>query len=257
MKVITRTGFLVGLPAVLIAAWWVSTLLSPSFFVPSPGELAVTFVETWFGPRFFADVLPSVGRLLTGLSIAIVVGVLLGTAIGLSRTLRDLTEPMLEFLRATPPPVLIPVLMLVFGINDQMRVIVIVLGSVWPILLNTIEGVRSIDTVLRDTSAVYRLTPFTRLARLILPGASPQIMTGIRQALSIALILMVISEMFASSSGLGFTIVQFQRTFAIPEMWSGIAVLGLLGLGLSFVFRFVERRLLSWYHGMKEVNRAR
>ena len=77
-------------------------------------------------------------------------------------------------------------------------------------------------------------------------------MAGVRQSLSIGLILMVISEMFASSSGLGFTIVQFQRTFAIPEMWSGIVVLGLIGVALSFIFQCVERRVLRWYHGLKE-----
>ena len=81
-------------------------------------------------------------------------------------------------------------------------------------------------------------------------------MAGVRQALSIGLILMVISEMFASSSGLGFTIVQFQRSFAVPEMWSGIVVLGLIGVALSFIFQWVQRRVLRWYHGLKEVENA-
>ena len=95
-----------------------------------------------------------------------------------------------------------------------------------------------------------------RIRYLVLPGAGPQIMVGVRQALSLGLILMVISEMFASSSGLGFSIIKFQRSFAIPEMWSGIALLGLIGVGLSFLFQFVERRVLRWYHGQKEVEHA-
>jgi len=86
-------------------------------------------------------------------------------------------------------------------------------------------------------------------------GASPQIAAGLRQALSIAIILMVISEMFAASNGLGFAIVQFQRSFAIPEMWSGIILLGLLGFALSVLFRLVERRALGWYHGLREAQR--
>ena len=89
----------------------------------------------------------------------------------------------------------------------------------------------------------------------MLPAASPQIVTGMRQALSIGIILMVISEMFAASSGLGFTIVQFQRGFAIPEMWSGILLLGLLGVVLSFGFRLAENRVLSWYHGLRRAQR--
>jgi ABC-type nitrate/sulfonate/bicarbonate transport system permease component len=90
----------------------------------------------------------------------------------------------------------------------------------------------------------------------VLRSASPQIVTGMRQALAIGIILMVISEMFAASSGLGFTIIQFQRGFAIPEMWSGILLLGLLGVALSLAFRVVERRALSWYHGLREAQRG-
>jgi ABC-type nitrate/sulfonate/bicarbonate transport system permease component len=108
------------------------------------------------------------------------------------------------------------------------------------------------------------LTPPTRTASrgwarvryLVLPSAGPQIIAGIRQCLSIGLILMVISEMFASSSGLGFTIVQFQRSFAVPEMWSGIVILGLIGVAMSFIFQFTERRILRWYHGLREVENA-
>jgi len=82
-------------------------------------------------------------------------------------------------------------------------------------------------------------------------------MTGVRQSLSIGLILMVISEMFASSSGLGFTIVEFQRSFAVPEMWSGIVLLGLIGVLMSVIFHVCERRVLRWYHGQREVQRGR
>ena len=92
---------------------------------------------------------------------------------------------------------------------------------------------------------------------MVLPAAAPQIFTGVRQSLSVGLILMVISEMFASSSGLGFTIVTFQRTFAVPEMWSGVLLLGLLGLLVSVGFQVVERRVLHWYHGQREVQHGR
>ncbi len=151
---------------------------------------------------------------------------------------------------------LIPVLMLLIGVGAPMQVAVIVSGCIWPILLNTIEGVRAIDPVQSETSRSYGLSGFNRVRYQLLPAAAPTIMAGVRQSLSIGLILMVISEMFATSSGLGFTIVQFQRSFAISEMWSGIVVLGLIGVTLSFIFRFVEQRLLRWYHGLKEVENA-
>jgi ABC-type nitrate/sulfonate/bicarbonate transport system permease component len=111
--------------------------------------------------------------------------------------------------------------MLFAGIGDTMKVLVIVSGCMWPILINTAEGVRAVDEVLSDTCRSYRITEPSRLRHLVLRSASPQIVTGMRQSLSIAIILMVISEMFAASNGIGFTIVQFQRSFAIPEMWSG------------------------------------
>ena len=256
MRLLTRLGYLLGLPLLLVVIWYLLTVSSDSFFVVDPVTLAHTFVDTWFGGRFGDDVVPSLARLGVGLVLAIALGIGLGLLIGSSRWLRALTEPVLEFLRAIPPPVLVPVLMVLVGINNEMKVLVIVSGAIWPVLLNTVEGVRSVDEVLLDTGRVYRINGWLRVTRLVLPAAAPQMMAGIRQALSIGLILMVISEMFASSSGLGFTIVQFQRAFAVPEMWSGVVVLGLIGLVLAFIFQIVERRVLRWYHGLREVDHA-
>jgi ABC-type nitrate/sulfonate/bicarbonate transport system permease component len=257
MTLLRRTAYFVGLPLLCLLLWWAVTRGERMFFVPTPEVLLDRFVAVWFGERFFADILPSLGRLFSGLLTAIVLGVGAGLLIGSVRTLRHLTEPVLEFFRAIPPPVLIPVLALVIGINDQMRVAVIVAGCVWPILLNTIEGVRAVDPVLRENARVYGLSGWRQVVFLVLPGAGPAIAAGIRQALSIGLILMVISEMFYATNGLGFSIVQFQRSFAVPEMWSGILVLGLVGLGLSLLFRAIERRALRWYHGVKQVEHAR
>ncbi|WP_223173725.1 ABC transporter permease subunit [Georgenia yuyongxinii] len=245
-----------GLPVILLGIWWVASAGSESFFFPPLSEILATFPATWFEGRITAEVLPSLYRLVAGYLIALVVGVAAGTAIGLSPRLRALTEPTLEFFRAIPPPVMIPIIMLFLGIFTSMKIFVIATGALWPILLNTIEGVRGIDDVLRDTSRVYRLRPATRLRTLVLRGASPQIVTGARQALSIAIILMVISEMFAASNGLGFTIVQFQRSFAIPEMWTGIILLGLLGFLLSLIFRALERPVLAWYTGLRQSQRG-
>ncbi|NRQ32235.1 ABC transporter permease [Nonomuraea sp. NN258] len=236
-----------GLPVLLVLLWWLVGGLS--FYLPGPDRVARAFAGTWFSRRLLDDVLPSLLRLLAGYAVAGLVGVGLGVPIGLSPRLRATLEPVLEFFRAIPPPVLVPLIMLLAGIDTPMKVLVIVSGCVWPILLNTVEGVRALDEVLSDTCRMYGVRGASRLRRFVLRGASPQIMAGLRQALSIGIILMVISEMFASSSGLGFTIVLFQRQFEIAEMWSGILLLGLLGLGLSLLFRRVERRVLSWYHG--------
>jgi ABC-type nitrate/sulfonate/bicarbonate transport system permease component len=255
MTVIRRALMLVALPVVLVVAWWWVSLGSTDFFRPPPRRIVDAFAQTWFGSRITEDVLPSLGRLALGYAAALVIGVAVGVAIGQSTRLRAVLEPVLEFLRAIPPPVLVPVIMLFAGIGDLMKVLVIVSGCVWPILLNTVEGVRGIDEVLKDTCRGYRITGLERLRHLTLRAASPQIVTGARQALSIGIILMVISEMFAASSGLGFTIVQFQRGFQIPEMWSGVLLLGIIGVALALLFRLVERRVLHWYHGIRAAQR--
>ncbi|HET6665795.1 MAG TPA: ABC transporter permease [Intrasporangium sp.] len=256
MGFLKKVVLALGVPVVLVAVWWTVTSGSTSFFWPPLRDILGTMKETWFPDRLAQDVVPSLLRLGTGYLLAVVLGIGLGVAIGLNRSLRAFLEPVLEFFRSIPPPVLVPILILFAGIGNGMKVLVIVSGCIWPVLLNTVEGVRGLDEVLRDTSTVYRLTRLGRLRHLVLPGAGPQIFAGARQALSIGIILMVISEMFAASNGIGFTIVQFQRTFAIPQMWSGIILLGLIGVLLAFVFRAVEARALRWYIGLRATQRG-
>jgi ABC-type nitrate/sulfonate/bicarbonate transport system permease component len=250
-----RIVVMLALPVVLVAAWWFVSAGSTDFYRPPLETILKAFADTWFGERITHDVLPSIGRLLVGYLAALVLGVAVGVAIGRSRRLRAATEPVLEFLRAIPPPVLVPILILFAGIGDVMKVLVIISGCIWPILLNTVEGVRGVDEVLADTCRTYHIGGWRKLSHLTLRAASPQIVTGARQALSIGVILMVISEMFAAQSGLGFTVIQFQRGFQIPEMWSGVLLLGLLGVALSLAFRLVERWVLGWYHGLRAADR--
>ncbi|BCL26383.1 nitrate ABC transporter permease [Streptomyces aurantiacus] len=250
-----RLLLVVALPAVLVAAWWFASESSTDVYWPPLRTILTTFPDVWTGERLRQDVLPSMARLTAGYGCAAVAGVALGTVIGSYRRVRAVCEPVLEFLRAVPPPVLVPVIMLFAGIGDTMKIAVIASGCVWPILLNTVEGVRAVDSVMSETARSYGVTGVARLRHVVLRSASPQIFAGLRQALSIGLILMVISEMFAASNGLGFTIVQFQRGFAIPDMWTGILLLGLLGFVLSVLFRLVERRALGWYHGLRDASR--
>lgn len=243
-----------GLPALLFALWWLVSAGSKSFYLPPLRAILAGFGSTWSG-RWTIDVLPSIGRLLAGYAGAVILGVALGVPLGGRPRLRAALEPALELFRAIPPPALVPVFMILFGIGTPMKLLVIVSGAVWPVLLNTIEGVRAVDEVLSDTCRSYGITGRARLRVLVLRGASPQIVTGMRQALSIAIILMVISEMFASSSGLGHAIVDFQRAFSIPQMWSGILLLGAIGVVLSLGFGVFEARALRWYHGQRGAHR--
>lgn len=254
--ILQRISFTLGLPAVLFGLWWAISAESTNFYFPPLSEIVARLIEQWLGPRLAADVLPSLSRLTAGYLIAAVAGIALGVLVGTYQTLRDLLEPVLEFFRAIPPPVVVPILMLLFGIENTMKIVVIGFGCMWPILLNTTEGVRAVDNVLSDTARSYRIGGVARLRHLILPAASPQIAAGLRQGLSIAIILMVISELFAATDGLGFAIVQSQRNFAIADMWAGMLMLGLLGFLLSLLFRIVEIRWLAWYYGLRRAQRA-
>lgn len=251
-----RILYTVALPIVLLAVWWFTSASSTSTFFPPLSEIFAAFPEVWFEGRFISDVLPSLGRLVLGFAIGVVVGIVLGVAIGSWSWLRAFLDPVLEFLRAVPPPVLVPVFMLFFRPSAELQVFIITFGCVWPVLLNTIEGVRGVDEVQRDTAACYRFNPWRRFFTVTLRAASPQIFAGARQSLSIAIILMVISELFVSTNGLGYVVVQFQRTFQLVNMWTGIILLGVIGVVLSLIFRFIETRALAWYTGLRRSERG-
>jgi len=220
-----------------------------SFFFPPLIDILRTFGRTWLAAGFGSDALPSLERMSLGYAVAVLAGVGGGLLIGSQRLVRQLATPLVEFLRAVPPPLLIPLAILFLGIGPQMKVVVIAGGCLWPILLNTVDGVRGLDPILLETTSVYGVRPLDRLRGVVLPAASPRIFAGLRTALSLALILMVISEMEASTNGIGFFILQSQRSFAIPEMWSGILLLGLLGYHFNAAFALAERRALRWHRG--------
>ncbi|MPZ28448.1 MAG: ABC transporter permease subunit [Micromonosporaceae bacterium] len=252
-----RVALVLGLPAVLVVVWWFASADSDHLVFRPLSEILVAFRETWLGPRLVEDVLPSLSRLARGYAASVVLGVGLGVLVGWSRTLRALLEPVLELLRAIPPPALIPLIGLFAGLGDSRRIVIIIAGCVWPILLNTVEGVRAVDEVLADTCRSYRVRGLTRLRQLVLRSASPQIMTGARQALAIGIILMVISELRGTVHGIGFSVEQFQTSFRYPEMWSGVLLLGLLGVALALLFRLADSWILGWYHGLRASNRER
>ncbi len=227
----------------------------PSPFFPPPSTIVLQAWRAWFsGPpsRFFLtdgardDILPSVGRLLGGWVGAAVVGIALGLAVGRSRPVGEYLGPLLAFARAIPPPVLIPVFLILFAAGTPMQLATIVFGVLWPVLLNTADGARSVDPVKIDTAAVYRVGGIGLLRKVVVPAAAPKIFAGLRVSLSLALILMVISELVAATNGLGHQLVLAQRGFDFTAMWSAIVLLGAIGYMLNAALLGVERRTLGW-----------
>jgi ABC-type nitrate/sulfonate/bicarbonate transport system permease component len=242
----------VAVPVALLVLWGVLSAGSETYYFPPLTDILRAFSDTWLFERVGSDVVPSLVRLGLGYGIACVVGVAAGLALGLSPPLRRAADPVVQFLRAIPPPALLPFGILVMGVGTSMKVFIIAFVCVWPVLLNTIDGVGGVDPTLRETSRVYGVPRRDAILRVMLPAASPQIAAGMRTSLSLALILMVISEMVASTNGIGYFVLQSQRSFAITEMWSGILLLGILGYALNAVFVLVERRVLRWHRGARE-----
>ncbi|WP_019631529.1 ABC transporter permease [Actinomadura atramentaria] len=249
--------------AVIVAVWevWTRTAGSPSF--PPPSQILKELWDLYFsGPadHFFlteqarTDFAPSLKNLFTGWALAGVAGVVLGLAIGRFRVAGLIVLPPLHFLRSIPPPTLIPFLLAVLDIGTPLQVTTIVFGVVWPVLLNTIDGVRSVDRLQLETARVFGITGARRLFRVVLPSAAPKIFAGLRVSLGFALILMVISELVGFGQGIGAHIIDAQHSFEMTQMWAGIVLLGILGCLFNLVFHLVERWALAW-HGAARRNR--
>ena len=240
----------IWLPLLLIVVWWVGSANSTSFYFPPLSVIASEFNDLWVFEKVPTEIFPSLGRLFLGFGIAVLVGVSLGLLLGTVDWLERAVRPLIEFLRATPGIALLPIMMLILGLGTSMKVAIIALVTTWPILLNTIDGVRSVEPVLRDVARSYRLSTGHRLRYIVLPTAGPQIFAGARTALAIGVVAMVISEMVGTPGGIGYFILNSQREFNIAAMWTGIIALGILGYLLNKLFGLVENRVLRWHKGM-------
>ncbi|MGZ9152764.1 MAG: ABC transporter permease [Candidatus Binatia bacterium] len=225
-------------------AEWVNALI-----VPPPSKIVKIFFElTWSG-QIPMQILVSMKRALAGYLLAAVVFIPLGILMGLSPTIYRLFAVIVEMLRPVPPPVVIPVALLFFGLGDEMKIFVIFFSCAWPILLNTIDGVRGIDWVLLNTARTFGLSRGKIIWQVILPAGSPQIVTGLRVSLPIMLILVVISEMIGSTDGIGYFVLDSQRRFKVAQMYAGMFALALLGYTLNQLFNLMQRLLLPWQRG--------
>jgi ABC-type nitrate/sulfonate/bicarbonate transport system permease component len=237
---------------ILIALLLLLWQLSAMYLVKTPTWPTVTRIfEAWF-ENITDGTLPqhlvaTFWRQMLGYGLAVVLGVALGLAMGYYRVLYNLFEPLVEVLRPIPGPAYLPLLVFV-GIGHEMKVVLILVASLFPILLNTYSGVRSIDRVQFDTARTLGLTTLQTFRELVIPAASPQILTGMRISLAISLILAILGEMIVSNDGLGYFVLLSQRSFKVPEMYAGIFTLAIFGYALNRVFLLIEARLVRWHH---------
>ena len=238
----------IWLPIALIAYWWVSSADSFDPYFPSLQIILTRLTDLWIWTGVTTDLLPSLGHLALGYLFAAVVGIGIGALLWRLPPLATALHPVMYFLYVLPSPALLPAVMLLFGLGTAMKVWIIFFTAVWPILLNTVDGMRATDTVKLELARSMNLSTFQTLVRVVIPSASPQIFAGLRTGLQFGIILMVVSEFAAATSGIGYFILYAQQTFRITDMWTGIIVLGVVGSILNFLFLRLERRVLRWHY---------
>lgn len=244
----TSRGSGVILILLLLALWQFSAL----YVMDTPTWPPVTRIfQAWISDlldgTLITNLVATFWRQMLGYWLAVVLGIGVGLAMGYFRVAYNLLEPLIEVFRPIPGPAYLPVLVLFVGIGDEMKVVLILVASLFPILLNTYSGVRAIDPVQFDTARTLGLTTMQTLREIVLPAALPQILTGMRISLAISLILAILSEMIVSNDGLGYFTLLAERTFKVPDMYAGIFTLAMFGYALNRLFLFGEARLIRWH----------
>jgi ABC-type nitrate/sulfonate/bicarbonate transport system permease component len=221
-------------------------LISPLYFPPMSKNL-VAFCHLILDGTLPLELIRSFGRIFGGFFLAIGVMVPLGIAMGLFKPIYNLFEPLTELIRPLPPPAIIPVMMLFLGIGEAMKIIVIAFACSFPILINTMDGVRSVEPTLVDTAKTFGRNRYEIILQVIFPASLHQIFTGLRVALPIALIVDIVSEMVGALNGIGRFILVMQRSFNIPEMYAGVFLVAIVGYGLNSLLRYLNTALIGWH----------
>ena len=239
--------------AALLVLWEVCARFDPllSRYFPGIGAIAGSFFDATISGELPKHLFATVARVIAGYILSAVIAVTLGVILGYFRWAYSFAEILIEFLRPMPSVAMIPVAILLLGIGSPMIIAVTVYASVWPILINAIDGVRGVEPTLIETGRTFGLGGWRILKTIVLPAALPYIATGLRISLAIALILVTTAEMVVGGSGLGFFILDEERSLRIGNMYAGIALVAILGYSLNRLFVLVEHSALAWHAGMK------
>lgn len=240
----------------LVALWWLLSEHSTSPYFPPLHTILHELTKVWFFDAARTDLVPSMEHLAIGYVVASLLGIAGGALFWRVRVAREALSPLIYFLYVLPAPVLLPAFILLFGIGTFMKVAIIAFAALWPTLLNSIDGMRSVDPLKLDTARTLSLSSNRTLWSIVLPSAAPQIAAGLRNSLQVAILLMVVSEMVASTAGIGYFILNAQQSFESVDMWTGIIVLGILGSVLNLIFVALERGVLRWYYAERTLQRA-
>jgi len=220
-------------------------MVNPTF-LPPPSAILETFWNIVVSGSFVSPLAQTILFLFVGYGIGCIAAIALGILMGYSRPVFNLFEPLTELLRPLPKPALLPVLILFLGLGAKMEITIVALGCFFPVLINTLQGVRAVEPTMINTARTFGHGTVTIWRRILLPASAPYILAGMRVSLGLGLILVVTAEMISGTGGLGDAILSAQRTFLVKESYAWLVVLALLGLLLTWLFSWVEHRLAFW-----------
>ncbi|WP_066901712.1 ABC transporter permease [Mycolicibacterium houstonense] len=239
-------------PTVVIGAFLALWEVAPRIglvdkvFLPPFSEV----VSAWFtlagNGQLAEHVSASLSRALAGLAVAIAVSIPLGVAIAWYRPVAEFLNPILELFRNTAALALLPVFILILGIGETSKVALVIYAASFPILLNTISGVRTVDPLLIKSARSLGLSPIRLFQKVILPAAVPTIFTGLRMAAASSILVLIAAEMVGAKAGLGYLITAAQLNFQIPDMYAGIVTIALVGVIFNGILVAIEGRLSGW-----------
>nr|WP_228811742.1 ABC transporter permease [Nocardia otitidiscaviarum] len=215
-------------------------------FLPPFSTVVRAFSDLVGSGQMGEHVSTSLTRSLIGFSLAVAAAIPAGLGIAWYRPLAALLNPLLEMFRNTAALALLPVFILVLGIGETSKVALVLYASFFPILLNTITGVRTVDPLLVKSAASLGLSPIRLFQKVVIPAAVPAIFTGLRMAASASVLVLIAAEMVGARAGLGFLISAAQQNFQIPDMYAGIIAISLVGLTFNGLLVAAERRFSRW-----------
>jgi sulfonate transport system permease protein len=239
-------SFLVA--AGFVALWQVVAnlrLVSP-VFLPGPDRAWGSLMRGFTSGDLWGKLVGTLEHMAYGWLFASIAGIALGAMIGSSRTMRSYVAPSLEFLRPLPVSAIIPVAIAMLGLTQVMALFVIAFGAVWPMLLATIHGFAAVEPRLYEVARSLHMSRLAVIFKIALPSASPDILSGMRLSLTVALILSVVCEILAGLDGLGHWILLSARSFRSADLFAGVILLGAIGYLTALAMSIVEKRLLKW-----------
>lgn len=241
------------IPVALIAFWEIAsrTGLLTTALLPSPSKIWQAFINNVQSGALQKNIIVSVGRVLKGYVLGSIAGIILGTAMGLSPWLSKALSVITGVLRPVPVIAWTPILILFLGIGEESKVVVIAIGSFWPVLTSVMYGVRDVDIKYKEVATILKKGRLETICQVIIPAALPSIFSGLRTAVGIAWISVVGAELIASSSGLGYMISYAREMSRADNMFVGVAVIGLIGWLINIGLGKLEKLTVRWSDNVK------